>query len=110
MGTLNFRTLLFGTGLALNDIIMMPFVKQIVGGWPIWTIVFPIIAYALDPVIFYFALQKEGMAIMNLVWNLISNVVVTLLGLVAFKETINTQKFIGIILSFIALFFLSYEN
>jgi uncharacterized membrane protein len=110
MGGLNFRTLLFGLGLAANDILMMPFVKKIVGGWPFWTIVFPMLAYALDPLIFYFALKGEGMAIMNLVWNLTSNIVVTLLGVAAFGEIIGTQKTIGIILSFIALFLLTYES
>jgi len=109
MGGLNFRTLLFGLGLAANDIVMMPFVKAIVSGWPFWTIVFPILAYAFDPLIFYFALKGEGMAIMNLVWNLTSNIVVTLLGVAAFGETIGTQKVVGILLSFLALFLLTYE-
>ena len=55
-------------------------------------------AYALDPLIFYFALKKEGMAIMNLVWNLLSNLIVTLIGVVFFKEIFTINKIIGVIL------------
>lgn len=107
---LNLRTLGFGLALALNDIITMPFVKEIVGGWPFYFLIIPMITYSLDPLLFYFALQQEGMAIMNLTWNLISNIVVTFLGIVSFKEQITTNKTIGIFLSFVALLFLTYEK
>jgi uncharacterized membrane protein len=107
---LNLRTLGFGSLLALNDIVMMPFVKKIVGGWPFAYIVFPMLTYALDPLIFFFALKGEGMALMNLVWNLISNVIVTFMGIVMFKEVVPPTKMIGIALSFVALFFMTYEG
>lgn len=90
---------------------MMPFVKNIVGGgWPFHLMVFPIFMYALDPLLFFFALKTEGMAIMNLVWNLISNIVVTYAGLVLFKEPVSFMKSVGIVLSFIALFCMTYDG
>jgi multidrug transporter EmrE-like cation transporter len=107
---IQWRTLAFGLGLAANDIFMMPFVKQIVTGWPFFWIAVPMIAYSMNPIIFYFAMKAEGMAIMNMVWNLTSNVVVTLVGLFLFKEVLTTTKVIGILLSFVALFFLTYEG
>jgi multidrug transporter EmrE-like cation transporter len=107
---LNLRTLGFGSLLAFNDIVMMPFVKQIVGGWPFAYILFPMLAYALDPLIFFFAMKGEGMALMNLVWNLISNVIITFTGIVMFKEVVPPTKMIGIALSFVALFFMTYEG
>lgn len=107
---LNLRMLGFGSLLALNDIIVMPFVKQIVGGWPFAYIVFPMLMYALDPIIFFFALKSEGMALMNFVWNLISNVLITITGVVFFKEVVPPTKMIGVALSFIALFFMTYEG
>jgi multidrug transporter EmrE-like cation transporter len=107
---IHWRTLAFGLGLAANDIFMMPFVKHIVNGWPFSWIVIPMLAYSMNPIIFYFAMKAESMAIMNMVWNLTSNVVVTLVGLFLFKEVITTTKAFGILLSFIALFFMTYEG
>lgn len=88
----------------------MPFVKKIVGGWPFAYIVFPMLAYAMDPLIFFFAIKSEGMAMMNLVWNLISNVIITFTGLFVFNEVVPPTKMIGIALSFVALFFMTYEG
>ena len=107
---LNLRILGFGSLLALNDIIVMPFVKQIVGGWPFAYILFPMLAYALDPLIFFFAIKSEGMALMNFVWNLISNVLITFTGVVFFKEVVSPTKMIGVALSIIALFFMAYDG
>ncbi len=107
---LNLRTLGFGLGLSVVDVVMMPFVKKIAGGWPFVYMIFPMLAYAIDPIIFYFAIKAEGMAMMNLVWNLVSNVVVTLIGVFLFKEFISPTKMVGIALSFVALFFMSYDG
>lgn len=106
----NWRTLAFGLLFAINDSFMMPFVKGIAGGWPFQWIAIPMFAYALDPLIFFFALKGEGMALMNLVWNLMSNIIVTFVGLVLFKEGVTSMKLIGIVLSFISLFFMTYDG
>jgi len=107
---LNWRTLGFGLGLSIVDIIMMPFVKEISGGWPFYWMIVPMLLYAMDPIIFFFALKGEGMALMNLVWNLMSNVIVTLLGLLFLKEVVSPTKALGIVLSFLALFCMTYEG
>jgi hypothetical protein len=106
----NWHTLLFGLILAANDTFMMPFVKEIADGWPFQWIAIPMLAYSLDPLIFFFALKGEGMALMNLVWNLMSNIIVTFVGLVLFKEGITSMKLVGIVLSFVALFFMTYDG
>jgi len=101
-------TFMYGTLLALNDVFMMPFVKQIAhGGWSTWMLIFPMLAYALNPIIFYFALQHECMTTMNLVWDLTSDVLVTLIGITVFNERLSTRKYIGVALSFIAMCLMS---
>jgi drug/metabolite transporter (DMT)-like permease len=107
---LNLQTLGFGLALSIVDIIMMPLVKEIAGGWPFYWMILPMLVYSLDPIIFYFALKSESMAIMNLVWNLTSNVVVTLIGILLLKEVVSPTKALGIALSFLALFFMTYEG
>jgi uncharacterized membrane protein len=107
----NWTTLGFGALMAANDVLMMPLVKQIADGWNRYLLLIPIVLYAFDPIIFYMALLngKVGMAVMNLTWNLISNILVTFMGLFLFKEVVSGKKLTGIVLSFIALFLLSYE-
>jgi multidrug transporter EmrE-like cation transporter len=49
----------------------------------------------------------EGMAVMNLVWNLLSNVLVTLFGFVIMGEEVGMMKKVGIALSFVSIYLLS---
>jgi len=107
---LNWRTLGFGLTLASIDVVMMPMVKAITYGWPIQLLIFPILVYAMDPILFYFALKSEGMVLMNLTWNMISNMIVTLTGVFVFRETIPGLKGFGIVLGFLALFCMTYEG
>lgn len=104
----NWRILGYGTGLALIDVIMMPIAKLIhVNKLPMWTMGIATLLYAADPWIFLQSLNAEGMAVMNLVWNLLSNVFVTLFGLVIMGEEVGTLKKVGIALSFVSIYLLS---
>jgi len=108
---LNWTVLLYGLALALIDVVMMPITKLVsTNTLPLWLMVIPTFVYALDPWIFLKSLTFESMTVMNFVWNLISNVIITYTGLILFKEKITTMKGIGIVLSFISLFFLTYSG
>jgi multidrug transporter EmrE-like cation transporter len=50
------------------------------------------------------------MIVMNLLWDLISDVLVTANGLLYFKETLSQKKFIGVIFSLIGIYLLSCEK
>lgn len=102
--------LIYGTFLALIDVIMMPITKGVATkGWPIALMIFPTLLYAADPWIFLQSLKIESMTVMNLVWDLISDILVTFTGLVILGEKVSMMKGIGIALSLVSLFFLSYE-
>ena len=104
----NWRILGYGTALALIDVIMMPIAKLVhVNKLPMWTMGIATLLYAADPWIFLQSLNVEGMAVMNLVWNLISNLLVTLFGLVIMGEEVATMKKVGIALSFVSIYLLS---
>jgi len=104
----NWRILGYGTSLALIDVIMMPIAKLVhVNKLPMWTMGIATLLYALDPWIFLQSLNVEGMAVMNLVWNLMSNVIVTLFGLVIMGEEVGVMKKVGIALSFVSIYLLS---
>jgi multidrug transporter EmrE-like cation transporter len=107
--SLNWKPLLFGTGLAGMDILAFPFVKLVHLGWnPLWMIV-PTLIYALDPYILLQSLQFENLSIMNLLWNLLSNIFITVIGVLVFKEKISKFKTIGILLGLISIGIMAYS-
>lgn len=107
---INWRTIAFGIGFGLLDSIALPIVKGVSKGWdPAWMTI-PIALYATSPIIFLKALEKETLTIMNLVWDLTSDIVVTFIGLVLFAEKISPLKSLGVLLSFVSLFLMSYEG
>jgi drug/metabolite transporter (DMT)-like permease len=107
----NWYTLGFGALLALIDSISLPILKGVkMNEWPRWLLSIPICLYALDPIIFYTALGTESLTIMNIVWDLMSDVIVTIIGIFFFKEVLPLSKKIGVGMSFIGLFLMTYEG
>jgi len=66
--------------------------------------------YALEPLIFLKAMNYEGMVVTNLVWNLMSNVIVTLQGVLIFGESIKGLRWLGILMSIVSLSLLAYTS
>jgi multidrug transporter EmrE-like cation transporter len=101
----------FGLIMALVDVFMLSIVKTVSLNSRLlkWMIV-PTVVYAIQPWIFLQSLEYETLIIMNLLWDLISNVLVTLAGLILFQETIGPYKLIGVILSFISITLMSLDD
>ena len=97
--------------MALVDVFMLSIVKSVSLNSRLlkWMIV-PTLVYAVQPWIFLQSLEYETLIIMNLLWDLISNVLVTLAGLILFNESIGPYKLIGVILSFISITLLSLDD
>ena len=111
MLNLNWTTLGFGLVLALVDATMMPLIKGVSKrALPRWVMLIPTLVYALDPWIFLKALNLESMVVMNFVWDLLSGLLVTFFGIVLLGERLPATKAIGVVLSFIAIFFLTWEG
>jgi hypothetical protein len=108
---MKWSVLIYGTLLALMDVIMMPITKGVATkGWPLAWMIVPTLVYAVDPWIFLQSLKLETMVVMNLAWDLLSDILVTFTGLVILGEKVSMMKGIGIALSFVSLFFLSYDG
>jgi drug/metabolite transporter (DMT)-like permease len=102
------KPLLYGMVMALIDVFILSALKMrrigdIVGNW-----VFPVamLVYGFQPLIFYNALKISSLTIMNLMWDLSSDVIVTLIGLFIFKETLSLKQKLGVGLGLIAIFLL----
>jgi drug/metabolite transporter (DMT)-like permease len=66
--------------------------------------------YAVQPFIFLEALNFESMTVMNILWDLSSDIIVTFIGIFILGEKIGFRKSIGIVLSFIAIYLFTFED
>ena len=98
--------------MALIDIAMMGSIKMVSLRTLNWNIGVPlaVILYGIEPLIFLKAMSFEGMAVTNLVWNLLSNIIVTLSGVLIFGESIKGLRWLGIAMSLVSLALLAYTD
>lgn len=103
--------LLYGLFMALIDAFMLSFIKAFNLGWikdfgwfkGIRLMLVPTIVYAIQPWIFLESMKFESLTVMNLLWDMMSDVIVTAVGLLYFEEVISPRKMIGVCLSFISM-------
>ncbi len=112
--TMHFDTIPVALGIVMSiiDVIMMGSVKQLFMNGTLWSIrIIPfIVLYALQVPLFGVAMSFTGIAVMNLMWDLISNILVTATGLLWFGESVGRYKRAGIVFAFIALTLLSISE
>jgi len=108
----NTLPIFFGILMSFIDICMMSTAKMISQGTisGTWGTPLAVSLYALQPLIFLKALNYEGMVVSNLVWNLSSNIIVTLQGVLIFGESIKGLKWLGIAMSMFSLGLLAYAG
>ena len=112
LGNFDLLPILFGIVMALIDITMMGTLKFIDQGKLAYAIGFPIatLLYAFQPYVFLKAMSHSNMLTTNLIWNLASNIMVTLLGVFFFKEKIKGLKWLAIGLSLFSLGIFAYSD
>lgn len=66
--------------------------------------------YAIQPFIFLEALNFESMTVMNILWDLTSDIIVTFIGIFILGEEIGFRKAVGIVFSFIAIYLFTFED
>jgi multidrug transporter EmrE-like cation transporter len=103
--------LAYGFAMALNDVISLGLLKSIHLGWlSSYYFIVPLVLYIAQPLLFFRSLSFESMAVMNIIWDLLSDVLVTISGIYIFKEKINQSKFIGILLAIVSMYLLTHEE
>ena len=107
-----FAPLLYGTFMATVDVFMLGIIKSISTGAikNIWWMAIPTVAYAIQPWVFLQSLRFETMIVMNLLWDLISDILVTGSGLTYFKEKISPRKMAGVVISLVGMYLMSCEK
>jgi multidrug transporter EmrE-like cation transporter len=112
VGKFDMLPIVFGIVMALVDISMMGTLKLVDQGKLAYAIGFPIatLLYAFEPYVFLKAMSNSNMVITNLIWNLASNILVTLSGVFLFGESIQTPKWLAIGMSLVSLAIFAYDK
>jgi multidrug transporter EmrE-like cation transporter len=112
LGSFDLLPIFFGIVMALIDINMMGTLKFVDQGKLAYAVGLPIaiLLYAFQPYVFLKAMSHSNMLTTNLIWNLASNIMVTLLGVLFFKEKIKGLKWLAICLSLFSLGIFAYSE
>jgi EamA domain-containing membrane protein RarD len=105
MSNYSISGLLVGFLLAMNDVLSFGITKAVSAQQlkSISWLIIPTILYALQIWLFYYGLKKTTMTVLNISWNLFSNVLVTILGIYYFGEKINDLKSIALLFAFVSI-------
>jgi len=106
----HWHTLGFGLLLGSIDTIVLPLTKAVSTGWNIAWMVPAVVLYGITPLIFLMGLKRSNLTILNLVWDLMSDVLVTFFGLFIFAEKLSYTKLAGVALSFVALALMTVDE
>jgi multidrug transporter EmrE-like cation transporter len=109
---INWIPLAYAGLMAFIDTTVLALFKGYSLGTITWNAVVPIgmLFYSLHPYIFLHSLRYESMTVMNLLFDVMSDVTVTMVGLLYFRETLSNMKKVGLLLAFIGIILLSYET
>jgi len=97
--------------MAISDLFNLSFLKMLRTGQVTnmaW-LGLPVLVYALQPIIFFFGLKYTSLTVLNLLWDVISDILVTTAGIFYFKEVVTFRQTIGIVFAVIAVVLLSSD-
>lgn len=112
MGSFSFLSITFGVCMAMLDVVMMSLAKYSSKGIIPYGTALPIatLVYALEPYIFFKSLKYDSLTAMNLTWDLTSDVLVTLVGVFWFGESIKGLRWIAIAFALFSLGLFAYTD
>ena len=107
----NYHLFLVGLLLTINDLISFGLCKYIfLQNINIIYLLIPTIMYAFQIPLFFYGINYSSMTVLNIVWNLMSIILVTCLGLFYFKEKISNVRTIALVLGLFSLFLFSLDE
>ena len=106
----NLQVILFAAILSLNDLVSFGLVKMIyLKQMSFYTLWIPSLLYSLQMVIFYYGLNRTtSMTMLNILWNLMSSIFVTLVGIFYFQEKITHMKMWALLFGLVSIFLFSF--
>ena len=111
-GNFSFLPIVFGITMAMFDVVMMSLAKLSKKGVISYGTALPLatLIYAVEPYIFFKSLNYESLTVMNLIWDLSSDIIVTLVGVFYFGETIKGLRWLAVLFSVFSLALFAYTD
>lgn len=105
-------SLKYGATMALGDSIILSTLRAYNLGWikNNIVVVLAMLFYSFQPIIFLKSLSYNSLTVMNLLWDVMSDVSVTIIGLFYFGEKLTKFKKLGVLFSMISIFLLTYKD
>lgn len=101
----------FAALMAGIDVLTLGIVKKVRGGnYRMWAMGIATLLYSFQPWIFLSSLSGSSLTIMNLMWDLTSDIMVTLVGLFYFREQISKTRLVGLLFGFVALVLMAQKD
>jgi multidrug transporter EmrE-like cation transporter len=102
----------YGGTMALIDGLILSSLKAFNLGWIQWrgTLILAMLVYSFQPILFLESLKHNSLTVMNLLWDVMSDVVVTAIGLFYFSEKLTKFKRMGVILSIVSIVLLTWKD
>jgi multidrug transporter EmrE-like cation transporter len=102
----------FGGSMALIDGFILSFLKAYNLGWiqNNSILIIAMLVYSFQPMIFLESLKHNSLTVMNLLWDVMSDVIVTIIGLFYFSEKLTKMKRLGVFFSFISIILLTWKD
>ena len=112
IGGFSMRPIGLGLMMATLDVIMMSMAKLTSLKQLSMNVALPIatILYAAEPYIFFKAMKYESLTAMNLIWDLTSDVMVTLVGVLYFGESIKGLRWLAVLFALFSLALFAYTD
>ncbi len=102
----------FGGTMALIDGLTLSALKAFNLGWIQWRgiLIISMLVYSCQPLLFLESLKHNSLTVMNLLWDVMSDVLVTAIGLFYFSEKLTRFKKAGVLLSIVSIFLLTWKD
>ena len=103
---------LVGFILSLNDIVSFSLTKSyyLKNIGIAFGLYLPMILYSLQIPLFYYGLGSTTMTVLNITWNLFSNILITLVGIFYFKEKFNGLKLLAVLMGISSIILFSMDS
>jgi len=98
--------------MAFIDAFTLSALKAFHLGWIQWRgiIMISMLIYACQPLLFLQSLSHNSLTVMNLLWDVTSDILVTAIGIFYFSEKLTPLKRMGVLLSLVSVILLTWKE
>jgi drug/metabolite transporter (DMT)-like permease len=101
----------FAAGMASIDAVALSLMKKVsLKSLSPFYVIGSMMLYALQPLLIWKALSYESMIVVNFLWDIVSDILVTLVGVFYFGEVLGYRKWLGVALGIVAMYFITCDD